>query len=267
MPGENQLHVAAGWQPVMRELGLDAPGVFTHPLIRPWRTLPDRQNCTLDAQAGGERIRLHVKRYARTGRPRTAAQEEFAGHQLLVSNGIPTAPLVAWGVLDDRRSFVIFEDLAGHVPADKLMQSSAAFDGLLQPTADLAAKLHDAGLHHRDLYLCHFLAENNPTFHAGSSAAPMNVRLIDPARVRAMPNFLTRGRWLVKDLSQFWYSTLSLPITDAQRTAWLRRYSDQRQLPSPAMLRGKIERKIRGIARHDARLNRLQPARNVSIPW
>jgi len=30
---------------------------------------------------------------------------------------------------------------------------------LLTPTAQLAAKLHSAGLHHRDLYLCHFMAK------------------------------------------------------------------------------------------------------------
>ena len=33
-----------------RELGIDADAVFTHPLIRPWRMLDDRENCLLDAE-------------------------------------------------------------------------------------------------------------------------------------------------------------------------------------------------------------------------
>src|SRR6185437_6220361 len=126
-------------------------------------------------------------------------------------------------------------------------------------TADLAARLHQVGLHHRDLYLCHFLVK--------PGGDQPDVRLIDSARVRRLPGFITRGRWIVKDLAQFWYSTLKLPITEAQRTAWLLRYCQQRQLPGPALMRQKIDRKVGRIAKHNARLNRLQPGRNVSIPW
>ncbi len=49
----------------MRELGLDAETIFTHPDIRAWQTLADRENCTLDpTMAGGQIIRWHIKRYA-----------------------------------------------------------------------------------------------------------------------------------------------------------------------------------------------------------
>jgi hypothetical protein len=256
----NQFHVAPGWQPVMREVGLDAETVFTHAGILPWRKLSDRQNCTLDADlVDGRHIRLHVKRYAPMVGPTTPAAEEFAGHQLLLKHNIPTAILVAWGTGEDGRSFVILEDLAGYTPADKLIESGTDFALLQQLTADMAARLHQAGLQHRDLYLCHFMARPN--------GEQTDIRLIDPARVRRLPGFLTRGRWIVKDLAQFWYSTLKLPITDAHRAAWLMRYCQQRQLPGTALMRGKIERKVRRIAKHDARLNQLEPTRNVSIPW
>jgi hypothetical protein len=254
------IHVAPDWQPIIRQLGLDAETVFTHPDIRVWRKLSDRANCTLDAELPeGRKIRLHVKRYAPTRRITTPAEEEFAGHQLLLANAIPTATLVAWGSIADGRSFVIFEDLTGYTPADKLLEAGTDFSILKRATADLAARLHQVGLHHRDLYLCHFLVKPGDD--------PVDVRLIDPARVRRLPGFITRGRWIVKDLAQFWYSTLKLPITDAQRTAWLLRYCQQRQLPGPALMRQKIDRKVGRIAKHDARLNRLHPARNVSIPW
>lgn len=265
------MHVNPQFQPLLREVGLDADGVFDDPRIRVWRTLPDRENGTLDeARPDGSRVRLHVKRYpaaAAGGIGETPAEVEARGHEFLATRGIPTAPLVGWGVLPDRRSFTLWLDLAGHTPGDKLVDRGFSFDRLLDPTADLAGKLHAAGLHHRDLYLCHFMADPGAA-GGGGGTGPVDVRLIDVARVRPLPRFLTRRRWVVKDLAQFWYSTTKLPaVTDDHRERWLARYAAARgDGTRPASLRGAILRKVAAIARHDARLNARQPGRNVSIP-
>jgi hypothetical protein len=257
----NQFHVAAGFQPLIRLIGLDAEAVFDHPDITVWRSIADRQNCTLDAEVEGQKVRWHVKRYTavRTPGP-TPAEREVVGVRLLQEAGIPTVPLVAWGVLADRRSFVIVDDLAGYRPGDKLLEAGgSSFDRLLGPTADLAARLHTAGLHHRDLYLCHF-------FIPQEQDAGAELRLIDCARVKKLPRFLTRYRWVVKDLSQFWYSTLKHPeITDGQRMAWLNRYAEKADT-DVGRLRRSVARKVAWIGRHDAKLNRAQPNRNISIP-
>jgi hypothetical protein len=206
----------------------------------------------------GRSIRWHVKRYQAARGFTTPADDEAQGHRALLTEQIPSGKLVGWGKLTDRRSFVIFEDLAGYEAADKLMEAGAPFDRLLNPTADLAAALHEKGLHHRDLYLCHFFAKID--------AEPVDVRLIDPARVRRLPGVFTRTRWIVKDLAQFWYSALALPISDQQRLAWLKRYGEKRGMASIDSLRRKIERKAAAIGRHDERLRRQQPTRNISIP-
>jgi Lipopolysaccharide kinase (Kdo/WaaP) family len=259
----NSFRVSPQYQPLMRQLGLDAESVFDHPQVKAWRRLPDRQNCTLDyADESGAAQRLHIKRYAAVSKPRTPADEEVRGHRYLAYEKIPTAELVGYGRLADRRSFVIFADLAGFTPADKLIAAGTPFDCLRDVTADLAARLHRTGLHHRDLYLCHFMVK----LMEGDSAAAPEVRLIDAARVRPIGNVFTRHRWMIKDLAQFWYSTLQLPIGDDSRTAWLQRYAEQRGLPSPVNLRPPIESKVRRIMRHDAKLNRLHPTRNISIP-
>ena len=241
----NVFHVSPQYQPLMRVVGLDAETIFSHPQIVVWRKLADRENCTLDAEFDGRRVRLHVKRYTSTA----PAQDEVKGIELLQSAGIPTVPLVGWGTTAGGRSFVMTEDLQGYAAADKALAAGLPFASILEPTADLAAKLHRAGLHHRDLYLCHFFVR---------AEQPEDVRLIDPARVAKLSG-LFRNRWIVKDLAQFWYSTLALPITDEQREQWLARYRGERMKPA-------ILRKVQSIARHDQKLRRAEPTRNISMP-
>jgi heptose I phosphotransferase len=118
----------------------------------------------------------------------------------------------------------------------------------------LAARLHASGLHHRDLYLCHFFVKTSDD---------LELRLIDAARVRPLP-WLFRQRWIVKDLAQFWYSAKQLKIMDDQLIRWLGRYTDNVGKLAPPL--GAIESKVGWIARHDRKLNQAQPSRNISIP-
>jgi hypothetical protein len=256
----NTFHVIPQSQPLAREVGLDAEAIFQREDIKPWRVLADRENCVLDATRGdGNSVRLHVKRFPASANGKPAA-DEVRGIELLQRAGIPTVPLVGWGSLADGRSFVVTLDLAGYRDAEKLVQGGLPFAAILESTADLAAKLHGAGLHHRDLYLCHFFAKTV------EGKAP-DLALIDAARVKALPGWFAR-RWVVKDLAQFWYSTTKLPVTDAERDAWLARYARQRGLSKDKQLtlRQAIVRKSAWIARHDRSLNAKQPARNVSLP-
>jgi hypothetical protein len=257
-PGRNTFHVAPQHAALVREVGLDADAVFDREDIKPWRKLPDRENCILDATAGSRTsVRLHIKRFPASAKG-TPARDEVRGIELLQRAGIPTVPLVGWGTLADGRSFVVSLDLAGFRDSEKLVQAGMAFADVLEPTADMAAKLHDASLHHRDLYLCHFFARTE------EGTVP-ELALIDAARVKPLPRWFAT-RWVVKDLAQFWYSTTKLPVTDAQRDAWLARYAERRKLASTASLRRAIVRKSDWIARHDRSLQAKQPTRNVSVP-
>ncbi len=248
--------VAAQHQSLIRQIGLDAAGVFNDPRVKVWRSLPDRENCTLDQKLpGGQTIRLHIKRYPAMQSP-TPADIEVTGSRLLEQQSIPTAPPIAHGRLADGRSFVIFKNLDGYTPADKLIESGVPFDTLLLPTADIAATLHNHKLHHRDLYLCHFMAKID-----GSS---VDIKLIDAARVAKLGSVLTRARWITKDLAQFWFSTTKLPISDQQRQDWLARYAKLRGT-QPQKLIASIRRKVRTIARHDVKLNQKQPRWNISL--
>lgn len=248
-----------GHEKLLAEVGLTPEGIFADARVKAWRRLPDRENCTFDAdRQDGRHVRWHIKRYPRSAAGKSPARVEAAGAGLLIEGQIPTAPVVAWNELADGRSYIIFEDLAGYQAADKLIEQGQPFERLLEGTAELAAKLHAAGLHHRDLYLCHFFVRIEPT--------ATDVRLIDAARVRRLPRWPFRNRWIVKDLAQFWYSATRLGVTKELRTRWLERYAEITQVRSIASLRRSIQRKASWIERHDRKLNVRQPNRNISIP-
>jgi heptose I phosphotransferase len=204
----------------------------------------------------GRGVRFHIKRY-RAIRGVTPGEQEMEGIFLLQRAKIPTVTPAAWGRLDDGRSFVVTEDLGDYADCEKLVASGLTFGRLLEPTALLAARLHKAGLHHRDLYLCHFFAKVD--------GGGVDLKLIDPGRVGELAGWF-RQRWIVKDLAQFWYSTMSLNIPDADRSAWLDAYVATRKIGDPSALRRSIEKKVAWIARHDAGLRAKQPNRNVSLP-
>lgn len=132
------IFIAEPYREGFRQIGFAAQTIFDNPAVKPWRVLEDRQNCTWDVPLSGRNVRLHVKRFPRM-RGKSPAELEAEGYQLLRERGIPSAEVAAWGTLEDGRSFIATEDLAGFSPADKLVEVGSPFDRVLIPTADLAA--------------------------------------------------------------------------------------------------------------------------------
>lgn len=182
---------------------------------------------------------------------------EVDGIELLKQAGIDTLEIIAHGKLDDGRSFIATRELLGYRPADMLLRDHEIdFDSVLIPTSELGAKLHQANLHHRDLYLNHFFV---------SKSNPKDLKLIDAARVRKIPRLFHR-RWIVKDLAQFFYSTRRFNIEAKKMTTWLERYVELTRIDSVDRLQRSIDAKANWIARHDRSLNRREPNRNLPIP-
>jgi hypothetical protein len=249
------IFIAEPFRDIFREIGFTEEQIFGDPSIKAWRTLADRENCTWDISGNGRAVRLHVKRFP--AMRESPAKIEARGYELLRGHGIPAAQVAAWGILEDGRSFIVTENLEGFTPADKLVESGVAFERVLTPTAELAAKLHNSGLHHRDLYLCHFMAKTE---------GAVELRMIDAARVRELPGILTRQRWIVKDLAQFWYSTTQLAVSDAERKMWLGEYARRAGVANVERLRAAVEKKSDSIRAHDRRIRVREPGRNISIP-
>ena len=118
-----------------------------------------------------------------------------------------------------RRSFVLCEELAGFDSLEAVTDAWAAAPPnplakrrLLLAVAQFVRRLHEIGLAHRDLYICHLLLDREK-WAAGD--ADLAVLDLHRARVAAtIPLF-----WRKRDLAALLFSTLHL---DLPRFSWLR---------------------------------------------
>ena len=245
------------FEPVLKRLGLvDAGSVFSDPRIRAWRSITERENCTLDFEDEGRKRRFHVKRFVANGSGVSPAEAEVAGIRLLVQEGIPTVKLVAHGRAGDGRSFIIVEDLAGFEPGGRLIGKNFDFERVASRLAEFVARLHRR-LHHRDLYLCHVF------IHPGT----LDLRLIDAGRVRRLPPWPFRRRWIIKDLAQLFYSMSGAGVSDVLKTQTLRAYAKCAGIKNFEALLSAVKKKEARIARHDMNLKRRNPERDVSLSY
>jgi tRNA A-37 threonylcarbamoyl transferase component Bud32 len=247
--------IAPAYRDMLAAIGLTTvPQVFSDDRLRVWRDLEDRDNSTLDATLpDGRSIRLHVKRDKRKRREPMAL--EARGITLLNNAGIDSAPLVAHGSLGDR-TFVITENLDGYLSADRLMETDVDRRPILLAMSSLAAQLHNAAMHHRDLYANHFYMK--PEAHGGYS-----VRLIDTARVQRLP-VLFRERWIVKDVGQLLFSIATYADTSAREAMWTS-YLAATKRQSISHFVTRVEAKAAWIDRHDRALRAKKPKRNLRL--
>lgn len=103
-------------------------------------------------------------------KPVIGAMTEVEAIQQLTALGIPTTPLVAYGVKGfnpaTQQSFLLTQDLGDIVSLEDVcadwVQHPPAADfkrRIIVAMAELAARMHGAGLCHRDFYLCHLVMQ------------------------------------------------------------------------------------------------------------
>ncbi len=150
-------------------------------------------------------------------KPILGAMTEVAAIQKLDAIGIPNTPLVAYGQRGCNpaamRSFVLTEDLGEIITAEELSQDwqhkPAEFkQALIQALAELAKKLHGAGLCHRDFYLCHFVVKEGVVKKAEFEQGKLNLHLIDLHRM--LQGQSSNGKAVMKDIAGLFFSGLQM---------------------------------------------------------
>ncbi|HOY70821.1 MAG TPA: lipopolysaccharide core heptose(I) kinase RfaP [Methylotenera sp.] len=173
------------------------------------------------------------KSYLSFKTPVLGALTEVAAIQKLDEIGIPTTPLVGYGVRGNnpakQQSFIITQDLGDitsleDVCADwKTNPPDTSFkQQVMIKMAQLAAKLHSAGLCHRDFYLCHLALKK-----AELAAGMLNLHLIDLHRM--LQGQSPSGNTVMKDVAGLKFSCLQNGLTHEDFEIFKQHYLQQNE--------------------------------------
>jgi heptose I phosphotransferase len=149
-----------------------------------------------------------LKAYLKLRCPASGARQEWHAMWIFLQLGLPGPIPVAWG--QDGESSLVLSEGVSHVIrlsewAERYLgvefgsnpQVLSAKRKIIEEIANIVGRMHSGGLHHQDLYLCHFLC--------GSEQNGLPLTLIDLQRVeqhKSLPR-----RWQVKDLAQLRFSS------------------------------------------------------------
>jgi UDP-glucose:(heptosyl)LPS alpha-1,3-glucosyltransferase len=172
--------------------------------------------------------------------PILGAMIEVRAIQKLSQLGIATTPLVAYGQRGcnpaNLQSFVITEDLGDIISLEEMLMGSQAYPIpeeskrlMLKAVADIASKLHNAGLCHRDFYLCHFVLSRQ-----NALANQYDLHLIDLHRM--LQSQSPNSDAVMKDIAGLYFSMLQNGLDTQDLSIFKQHY-----LPQTAAFWEKVE--------------------------
>jgi len=159
--------------------------------------------------------------------PVVGATNEWEAINLLLKLGVDTLDPVAYGKkgLNPAKqcSFIITKELTGTFSLAKYCETwpeeRPAFllkKAIIAKLAQTARTMHEAGMNHRDLYLCHFLLDiSNGIKNVEPDALKFHVVDLHRAQRRKQVPL----RWRVKDVASLYFSAMDIGLT---KTDWLR---------------------------------------------
>ncbi len=133
--------------------------------------------------------------------------------------GIPPAWLDSFIITRKLENTVSLEDFTRNwsvTPPDFKMKIS-----LIERLAEIARRLHENGINHRDFYLCHFLLDLSRLTN-GSFSDTARIYLIDLHRAQIRNR--TPRRWVKKDLSGLLFSAMDLGLTRRDLVRFMKVY-------------------------------------------
>ena len=161
--------------------------------------------------------------------PILGAGNEWQAIHRLTAIGIDTMRAVVFGQRGwnpaRRHSFLITEELAPTISLEDFCREwahqpppTALKHALIRRVADMAGRMHRAGVNHRDFYLCHFLLHLEPQ----PTAQNLKLSLIDLHRAQSRTQ--VPRRWRDKDLAGLYFSALGIGLTQRDFLRFLRVY-------------------------------------------
>ncbi len=202
-----------------------------------FRELEARRTLRSEVAGGAYFVKIHrgigwaeiIKNLFSLRLPVLGAQNEWRAIRRLQELGIDSMRAVAFGRCGcnpaRQSSFIVTEELAPTVsledycldwvknaPAVRLKRA------LIRRVADVARRMHQGGVNHRDFYLCHFL------LHLDPPPTPEHFRLSLIDLHRAQLRARTPRRWRDKDLAALYFSVLDIGLTKRDLLSFLAAY-------------------------------------------
>lgn len=224
-----------------------------------FRELEARRTLRTELAGRGYFVKIHrgvgwaeiFKNWSTAKAPVLGAGQEWRAIQALEQAGVPTMKAVAYGEKGlnpaAQHSFIITEELAPTISLEDFSNhwlsqppEPALKYALIHRVADMARRMHGAGVNHRDFYICHFLLHLDEPPRPGR----LKLSLIDLHRAQIRP--AVPRRWRDKDLAGLYFSALGIGLTERDKLRFLRTYFNKplRQIVTEeAVLLAMLERK------------------------
>ncbi len=224
---------------LQRYLGHDAFNQIMQMHGKPFRDVSGRK--TIQVQIDGNRyfIKQHFgvgwgeifKNLVTLKKPVLSAMTEVRAIQKLDEIGIATTPLVAYGHRGinpaSLQSFVMTEDLGEIISLEELCAdwaenppSNELKRNIVIAMAQLAQKLHGAGLCHRDFYLCHLVIKK-------ATLAQGKIALILIDLHRLLMGQSSNSHAVMKDIAGLFFSAMDAGFTAEDWTLFKQHYLPQ----------------------------------------
>jgi tRNA A-37 threonylcarbamoyl transferase component Bud32 len=178
---------------------------------------------------------------------RSPGRREYEILSELAEQGFPVPRALGWaedGRGGAERSLVVMEYVPHASNLRERIEREPDFDCVRwsRRLLELVIRMHEGGWYHRDLYLQHFLALEDPP----------RLVLLDVGRARKETR--ARERWFVKDLAALLHSSPQC-LRPFAALRFLARYLDGRGIHRPAERRAWA----RAIGAHERRMSRHRP--------
>lgn len=199
-----------------------------------------------------------VKNLLQFRKPIISARNEWRAIQQLHALGIGTMQLAGYGERGwnpaKRQSFVITDELTETMSLEHIgkqwQQKPPSFytkQALIRKLADISRTMHQAGINHRDYYLCHFLLDQRfaETNQINEQTELFLIDLHRTQQRRYVPM-----RWLVKDLGSLYFSAHEVSLTQRDKYRFIKQYAGMSlrdALKQQSSFWQQVEQRARGL--------------------
>jgi heptose I phosphotransferase len=205
-----------------------------------FRALAGRRTLRFTLEGHGYFVKTHdgvgwqeiVKNLVQLRLPVLGARNEWQAIRRLEELGVATMKIAGYGergrIPARRQSFLVTDELADTVSLEDFCRTWPSDPpplelkrAIIEKVANIAERLHNNGVNHRDFYICHFLLDRK-SLHLPFDSGALTLFLIDLHRVQLRAS--TPRRWILKDLAGLSFSSMHIGLTRRDLFRFMKSY-------------------------------------------